>query len=78
MEQEEQNSNQKPSKPNVDKPDTDDNSDIGKVYPDGWVASVLKSKWSPTHAENLKTFERELGLNEGGTTFSIPGFPKTI
>ncbi|MFD2680641.1 hypothetical protein ACFSUL_07705, partial [Bacillus seohaeanensis] len=50
----------------------------GKVYPDGWVAPVLKSSWTPNHSQNLKIFANELGFERGGYVFSVPGQPSTI
>ncbi|MFC7373080.1 hypothetical protein ACFQPF_15680 [Fictibacillus iocasae] len=50
----------------------------GKWYPDGWVAPVLKSAWSPNHQSNLKTLERELGFKAGGHDYSIQGAPNSI
>jgi hypothetical protein len=43
----------------------------GKVYPDGWVAPVLKSAWSPNHATNFKTLQNELGFTGDGHFFNI-------
>jgi len=51
---------------------------VGKVYPDGWVAPVLKSKWSSNHAENLKTLQNELGFKNSGMSYSIPEYPEAM
>jgi len=51
---------------------------VGKVYPDGWVAPVLKSSWSPNHLTNLTTLQNELGFTNGGTRYSIPSYPGAI
>lgn len=45
----------------------------GKVYPDGWVAPLLRSAWSPDPATNFKILEDELGFKEGGHFFNIYG-----
>lgn len=45
----------------------------GKVYPDGWVAPVLKSSWSSDPAKNYETLENELGFANEGTRYNIPG-----
>jgi hypothetical protein len=44
----------------------------GKVYPDGWVAPVLKSSWTPNKEKNREIFEKELGF-EDGVYYHIPG-----
>lgn len=40
---------------------------IGKVYPDGWVAHVLKSSWnySLTKQQKANIFKNELGFTDG-------------
>ena len=43
----------------------------GKVYPDGWVAPVLKSSWSSNHKENLETLENELDFVDGGHFYNV-------
>lgn len=50
----------------------------GKVYPDGWVAPLLKSSWSSDHTTNLKTLQNELGFTNGGTRYSLPSYPGAI
>ncbi|MCI2254561.1 S-layer homology domain-containing protein [Domibacillus sp. PGB-M46] len=49
------------------------NQPTGKVYPDGWVAPVLKSSWSSDPTKNYKTLQNELGFTDGGKLYSIPG-----
>lgn len=41
------------------------NLPIGKVYPDGWTAPLLKSAWSSNSEDNVQTLENELGLRDG-------------
>ncbi|MFD2679635.1 hypothetical protein, partial [Bacillus seohaeanensis] len=50
----------------------------GKVYPDGWVAPVLKSSWTPNHSQNLKIFANELKFRDGGYVWGVLGQPDTI
>ena len=50
----------------------------GSTYPDGWVAPVLKSKWSSNHATNLKTLQNELGFENGGNTFGVTGRSEAV
>lgn len=50
----------------------------GKVYPDGWVAPILKSAWSPYGGDNLETLQNELGFTDGGRVYSIEGASKAI
>jgi hypothetical protein len=57
----------KPSKPN-----TNTQQPSGKKYPDGWVAPVLKSSWTPDREKNRQIIEKELGFEEG-TAYHIPG-----
>lgn len=49
-----------------------------RVYPDGWVAPVLKSSWSPNHETNLKTLQNELGFKNGGMTYGVTGRSEAI
>ncbi|WP_052130236.1 copper amine oxidase N-terminal domain-containing protein [Ureibacillus sinduriensis] len=49
----------------------------GKVYPDGWVAPVLKTPWSSDPAVNFRTLENELGFNNRGV-YSLPSYPGVI
>lgn len=49
----------------------------GKKYPDGWVAPVLKSKWSSNEDKNFLAFEKELKF-EDGVYFSIVGQPYIV
>lgn len=57
----------KPSKPNTNTQKTS-----GKVYPDGWVAPVLRSSWTPNKEKNRQILEKELGF-EDGVYYHIPG-----
>lgn len=67
----------KPTQPA--KPTPKPSQPTGKVYPDGWVAPVLKSHWTtPDFHTNIKIFEKELGFGDGGISFSIPGQPDAI
>ncbi|MEC1759861.1 copper amine oxidase N-terminal domain-containing protein [Schinkia azotoformans] len=50
----------------------------GKEYPDGWVAPILKSAWSPDHVTNLRTLQNEVGFIGGGTRYSLPSYPGAI
>lgn len=50
----------------------------GKVYPDGWVAPVLKSSWSPDQAKNYQILQNELGFTDGGRAYNINGAPDAI
>ncbi|MBS4174277.1 stalk domain-containing protein [Bacillus sp. FJAT-49736] len=50
----------------------------GKMYPDGWVAPVLKSKWSPNQATNFKTLQNELGFTDNGHIFGVYKASKAI
>lgn len=50
----------------------------GKVYPDGWVAPVLKSTWSSDPDTNYTTLVNELGFTSGGRVYSINGHSKAI
>lgn len=50
----------------------------GKKYPDGWVAPVLKSAWSPNPATNFATLQNELGFYEGGHFYGIKGKSRNI
>ena len=45
----------------------------GKKYSDGWVAPVLRSKWSSDYAQNYKTLQNELGFVNGGRSYTIAG-----
>jgi uncharacterized protein YxeA len=45
----------------------------GKTYPDGWVAPVLKSAWSPNSDTNFVTLQNELGFTDGGHYYNIYG-----
>jgi hypothetical protein len=49
----------------------------GKVYPDGWVAPVLKSSWTPDKEKNRQILEKELGF-ERGIYYHISGQPYAI
>ncbi|MDI2588542.1 hypothetical protein OR571_15830 [Psychrobacillus sp. NEAU-3TGS] len=49
---------------------------LDKPFPDGWVAPVLKSKWSPNLIKNYQILHNELGFKDG--TYSIPSYPKAI
>lgn len=51
---------------------------IGKVYPDDWVAPLLKSEWSPSHAMNLKTLQNELGFENDGRTYGVTGRSEAV
>jgi hypothetical protein len=62
----------KPSKPNANTQKTS-----GKVYPDGWVAPVLKSSWTPNKEKNREILEKELGF-EDGVYYHIAGQPFAI
>lgn len=53
------------------------NTTAGKKYSDGWVAPVLKSKWSSNEDKNFKAFEKELGF-EDGVYFNISGQPYVV
>jgi hypothetical protein len=44
-----------------------------KRYPDGWVAPVLKSSWSPDEAHNFAILKNELGFTDDGHRYAIPG-----
>lgn len=50
----------------------------GKTYPDGWVAPVLKSAWSPDPAVNYQTLQNELGFTNGGSRYSLPTYPQGV
>jgi hypothetical protein len=54
------------------KPKTDTQQPSGKKYPDGWVAPVLKSSWTPDPEKNRQILEKELGF-EKGVYYHIPG-----
>ena len=54
------------------------NKPTGKVYPDGWIAPVLKSAWSPNQATNFATLQNELGFHEGGHFYGIRGKERNI
>lgn len=49
----------------------------GKVYPDGWVAPILKTPWSSDLAVNYQTLQNELGFNSR-SVYSIPSYPGAI
>jgi hypothetical protein len=61
----------KPSKPNTS------TQPSGKKYPDGWVAPVLKSSWTPDKEKNRQIIEKELGF-ERGIYYHISGQPYAI
>jgi hypothetical protein len=61
----------KPSKPNTS------TQPSGKKYPDGWVAPVLKSSWTPDKEKNRQILEKELGF-ERGIYYHISGQPYAI
>jgi hypothetical protein len=68
--------NQTPSTPQ--KPTTPSKPEAeGKKYPDGWVAPVLKSSWSPDPNKNAEILRNELGFNEV-LGFSVKGQPNAI
>jgi len=50
----------------------------GKVYPDGWVAPVLESSWTPNHKTNLKILQSELGFINDGMTYGIPEYREAM
>lgn len=50
---------------------------VGKTYPDGWTAPVLKSAWSPKHAVNLKALQEELGFKPEGY-YGVKGLSHSI
>lgn len=50
----------------------------GEVYPDGWVAPVLKSSWTNNHEKNLQVFAKELGFDSNGVTYSVLQQPGAI
>ena len=44
----------------------------GSTYPDGGGGCTsVESSWSPSHATNLKTLEKELGFENDGRTFGV-------
>ena len=51
---------------------------VGKKYPDGWTAPVLKSSWSSNPAVNYKTLQNELGFTNGGSRYALPEYPQGI
>lgn len=50
----------------------------GNIYPDGWVAPVLKSSWSHDPVVNYQTLENELGFTNGGSRYALPEFPQGV
>ncbi len=50
----------------------------GKVYPDGWVAPILKSAWSPDQMKNYETLKNELGFTEGGRIYGVKYAPHAV
>lgn len=50
----------------------------GKVYPDRWVAPLLKSAWSQDPAINFKTLEDELGFGGEGHYYGVQGASRAI
>ncbi|AMQ06711.1 S-layer homology domain-containing protein [Sporosarcina psychrophila] len=64
--------------PPITKPTPTPQPGGGKVYPDGWVAPVLKSAWSSKDGVNSLTLQNELGFKEDGSIFGIKGKSKVI
>lgn len=58
--------------------DGDVKEQTGKVYPDGWVAPLLKSAWSPNQAQNYDVLQNELGFKDGGRVYAIKGHTQVI
>lgn len=48
------------------------------MYPDGWVAPTLKTKWNKDPKVNEKTLENELGFTENGMVFDVYGMVRGI
>lgn len=50
----------------------------GKMYPDGWVAPTLKSRWSKDPQVNYQTLQNELGFTHNGAVFDVFGAVRGI
>lgn len=66
-----------PAKPKPKQPVKQPTQPTGKKYPDGWVAPVLKSSWTPDKEKNRQILEKELGF-ERGIYYHISGQPYAI